>query len=202
MIDERFSAYLDGEATPAETEAVWSELNRNPALREAWGRQHWLRSLLRDADTTAAYDAGLAARVGRALDTGAEEGSERVVPMTPRRRWRAAASLAAAASVVGAVLLVTEPLGVDSGEPAAAVVADAEMESTDESVMPEQEEQAIVTVADSGRSPDRWTVSDPDVADQLNGYLLEHNGLARGYGMSGATPSLLRVATYGQGSNR
>lgn len=200
MIDERFSAYLDGEATPEETEAVWSGLERDPALREAWGRQHWLRSLLRDADSSAAYDQDFALRVGQALDADSR-GPEKVVPLTPRRRWRAAASLAAAASIVGAVMLVAEPLGSD-GEPAVSVVADAETGSADESAEAETNEQPAVTVADSGPSPDHWTVSDPDVADQLNGYLLEHNGLARGYGMSGATPSLLRVATYGQGSNR
>lgn len=200
MIDERFSAYLDGETTPAETEAVWSDLNRDPALRETWGRQHWLRSLLRDSESSAAYDRDFATRVGRALDADSG-GSEKVVPLTPRRRWRTAASLAAAASVVGAVMLVAEPLGGD-GESTVTVVADAETEIVDEPVITETEEQPTVTVADSGQSPDHWTVSDPDVADQLNGYLLEHNGLARGYGMSGATPSLLRVATYGQGSNR
>lgn len=200
MIDERFSAYLDGEATPEETEAVWSDFNRDPALREAWGRQHWLRSLLRDADSSAAYDRDFALRVDRALDTNARE-SEKVVPMTPRRRWRTAASLAAAASVIGAVMLVAEPLGGD-GEPAVTVAAGAETGVADEPAAPGTDGRTAVTVADSSQAPDHWTVSDPDVADQLNGYLLEHNGLARGYGMSGATPSLLRVATYGQGSNR
>lgn len=43
-----------------------------------------------------------------------------------------------------------------------------------------------------------WSVSDPGLRDELNGYLVDHNGMARGYGLSGTTPALVRVATYGQ----
>ena len=45
---------------------------------------------------------------------------------------------------------------------------------------------------------DHWSVSDPAVRDELNGYLVDHNGMARGYGMSSTTPALVRVAAYGQ----
>lgn len=45
---------------------------------------------------------------------------------------------------------------------------------------------------------DQWSVSDPALRDELNGYLVDHNGMARGYGLSGTTPALVRVATYGQ----
>lgn len=208
MIDERFSAYLDGEASPSETEAVLSEMDRDPGLRAAWGRQHWLRSALRDADTAAAYDSGFADRVARAIDDDDRGPSrrDRVVPFPARRRWRAAASLAAAASVVGAVLLVAEPLGRDTGIPAVGGTTlagdDAAGPAVAVSGTSGGETRAAVNVARSNRAADHWSVSDPAVEDQLNGYLLEHNGLARGYGMSGATPSFLRVATYGQDTQR
>lgn len=45
---------------------------------------------------------------------------------------------------------------------------------------------------------DHWSVSDPAVRDELNGYLADHNGMARGYGMPSATPALVHVAAYGQ----
>ncbi|HET7314866.1 sigma-E factor negative regulatory protein [Salinisphaera sp.] len=45
---------------------------------------------------------------------------------------------------------------------------------------------------------DHWSVSDPAVRDELNGYLVDHNGMARAYGMSSTTPALVRVAAYGQ----
>jgi len=59
------------------------------------------------------------------------------------------------------------------------------------------------TTADRGRSSmegpaDHWSVSDPALEEELNSYLVEHNGLARGYGLSGTTPAFVRVATYGQ----
>ena len=50
----------------------------------------------------------------------------------------------------------------------------------------------------SDASADHWSVSDPAVRDELNGYLVDHNGMARGYGMSSTTPALVRVAAYGQ----
>ncbi|MES1944365.1 Anti sigma-E protein RseA [Salinisphaera sp. PC39] len=209
MIDERFSAYLDGEASPSEAEAVLSEMGRDPGLRAAWGRQQWLRSALRDVDTEAAYDPGFAERVARAIDDAGESPAraDRVVSFPARRRWRTAASLAAAASVVGAVLLVAEPLGRDSsGMPDAGGTTlagdDAGVPAVAVSGTPAGETRAAVNVARSNRAADHWSVSDPAVEDQLNGYLLEHNGLARGYGMSGATPSFLRVATYGQDTQR
>lgn len=214
MMDERFSAYLDGETSPAETEAVWSELSRDPALRNAWGRQHWLRGVLRDADVSTAYDPDFAARVGRLLDATAPAESVGGAFAAPRRRWRAAASLAMAASIVGVVLLVSEPLG-DGGDGAATLVAAANKKTETTAAARETETAAstaeprpaadtreATTVTESRRTAAHWSVSDPDVEEQLNGYLLEHNGLARSYGMSGATPSFLRVATYGRSGNR
>src|SRR5699024_9294215 len=45
----------------------------------------------------------------------------------------------------------------------------------------------------------QWQVSDPALANRLNGFLVEHNGLARGYGLGATTPGFVRVATsYGQ----
>lgn len=194
MIDERFSAYLDGEASPEETEAVLAALGRDPQLRAAWGRQHWLRSALRDADASADYDPAFAERVRHVLDADEAQTARRrrVVPFRARSRWRTVAGLAAAASVTGAVLLVSEPLGngdagINDAAPAAVTAA----------------AETAGTVADARSRPvDHWSVSDPTVEDRLNGYLLEHNGLARGYGMSGATPSFLRVATYGQDTSQ
>lgn len=45
---------------------------------------------------------------------------------------------------------------------------------------------------------DHWSVSDPTLANRLNDFLVEHNGLARGYGLGATTPAFVRVATYGQ----
>lgn len=46
---------------------------------------------------------------------------------------------------------------------------------------------------------DHWSVTSPALANRLNDLLVEHNGLARGYGLGATTPAFVRVATYGQG---
>lgn len=47
---------------------------------------------------------------------------------------------------------------------------------------------------------DHWSVSDPDVRSELNGYLAYHDGMSRGYGMPGKSPSMMHAAAYGQGA--
>lgn len=208
MIDERFSAYLDGEASPEEVEAVLSALGRDPELRAAWGRQHWLRSALRDADTSASYDPGFAERVRAALeaDEAAPAARARVLPFGRRRSWSAAAGLAAAASVVGVMLLAPQSLGPGDADPGTTVTGDPAMTTASSAGDPATTAVASAgegaAVADARQQAERVSVSDPNVQDRLNGYLLEHNGLARGYGLSGATPTFLRVATHGQDAGR
>ncbi|MDA3921535.1 MAG: sigma-E factor negative regulatory protein [Salinisphaera sp.] len=59
--------------------------------------------------------------------------------------------------------------------------------------------QAVADTQSVSQGPaDHWSVSDPALQDELNGYLVDHNGMSRGYGLSGTTPALVRVATYGQ----
>ena len=57
---------------------------------------------------------------------------------------------------------------------------------------------ADTAASDASGTADHWSISDPALESELNGYLVEHNGLARSYGMSGTTPAFVRVATYGQ----
>ncbi len=42
----------------------------------------------------------------------------------------------------------------------------------------------------------RWSVSDPALRRELNGYLIQHNGLARNFGLSASTPTFVHAATY------
>lgn len=67
------------------------------------------------------------------------------------------------------------------------------LSSTAGSARPVAQTQAV-----NQGAADHWSVSDPGLRDELNGYLVDHNGMARGYGLSGTTPALVRVATYGQ----
>jgi negative regulator of sigma E activity len=224
-MNEQFSAFLDGEATRDEADSVISALLRDDQLRESWGRQHWLRTTLRahNGETAVPLDCSFADRVMEAIADDKPEGvvnTRRVVPMrvAARRRWRSMAGLAAVASAAGIVMLVSNPLQRDSasGTPgqtvastaassaagaatgsSAATAADAMVASND--LSSDMLRQAGPSEAAVQRGPaDHWSVSDPALEDELNGYLVEHNGLARGYGMSGTTPGFVRVATYGQ----
>lgn len=219
MINEKISAYLDGEATPQEVENTTAALLRDPALRGELGRQHWLRHALRDSRPLA-LDAGFSSRVLAGLDAQDEAPVQRsnVAAFRPRKvstpRWyRQAAGLAVAASVIGAVVLVSNPLDEPSplddsqalqSQNAAPVQQAATFPAATQQVALQQQQRspAATSVQTQQAAADHWAVSDPDLQDQLNGYLLEHDGLARGYGLSGATPSLVRVATYRQVSDR
>ncbi len=215
MINEQLSAYLDGEASPQETDNLIAALKRDADLRDAFSRQHWLRHALREARPVQP-DAGFSARVLARLDEqpaeqqALEQTHTNVVsiprgdkPARAARRWqRPTAGLAIAASVVGALVLVGNPLTqVDdtapSGEAALAFTQPANLQTAGVG-----SSQQVASASQAARvpPPDHWAVSDPALEDQLNGYLLEHDGVARGYGLSSATPtSLVRVATYGTG---
>jgi len=215
MINEQLSAYLDGEASAEETDNLVAALKRDPALRDTYSRQQWLRHALRDSQpVTLSVD--ISARVMASLEDDSlttekphpsvvsmpsQSGAQKQAPKSSR--WhRPAAGLAIAASVVGAMVLVTDPLG-DPQTPGqtveqltqpvnlqpSAVAQSAQTGQTRQVAL--QPQRAVVAPAD------HWAVSDPALEDQLNGYLIEHDGVARGYGLSGATPSLMRVATYG-----
>ncbi|MES1930057.1 anti sigma-E protein RseA [Salinisphaera dokdonensis CL-ES53] len=218
-MNEQFSAFLDGEATRDEADSVISALLRDNQLRDSWGRQHWLRTTLRahSGEVAVPLDRDFSSRVMAAISEDKPESvaARRVVPMrvAARRRWRSMAGLAAVASAAGIVLLVSNPLqrdGAGGTSPGATVAANASPVSSatadDAGEMVASNELSSDMLRKAGPSnaaiqqgpADHWSVSDPDLEDELNGYLVEHNGLARGYGMSGTTPGFVRVATYGQ----
>lgn len=214
MLDEQLSEFIDGECDADAAGRALAALLQDPDRRAAWQRQLWLREALRGEAPP--LDIGFADRVASALD-GEGAAAGKVVSMHRRgkRRWRAGAGLATAASLAAGVLLVGNLL--QQGEhqvletrlaaaPAAGIAGangGAENATAGSAAVDSAAGLAtpVHTVAYSGAS-DHWTVSDPAVANQLNGYLIEHNGVARGYGLAGATPSFLRVATYGQRGNR
>lgn len=221
-MNERFSAFLDNEATRDEADSVISALLRDETLRESWSRQHWLRTMLRahSGEAVAAPDPEFSARVMRAIaadgqhETGAAvppAASARAFGKRPRRHWRSMAGLAAVASATGFVLLVSNPLQRDGGTgtpPAASPTASIALADAGATGAPRVEDGQIVASNDLGgaaaraaqdQAPaDHWAVSDPALEDELNSYLVEHNGLSRGYGLSATTPASVRVATYGQ----
>lgn len=255
-MNEQLSAFLDGESSRDETDAVISGLLRDEALRDSWSRQHWIRTTLRAhaSETVVDMDAGFSHRVMHAIANDSHvETVSTVVPMhvatPPRvrtRRWRGVAGMGMAAAVAGIVFMSGSPLLRQGGsdtrtartegtmptasgrESRVADVSSASSERgfasqgwndrlADFSTMTPQSASMRRVVASmgsamgvssadaravstAGDAADHWSVSDPAVRDELNGYLVDHNGMARGYGMSSTTPGYVRVATYGQGA--
>lgn len=222
-MNEQFSAFLDSEATRDEADSVVNALLRDERLRDSWTRQHWVRTVLRTpaGETPIALDldVGFSGRVMQAIHAESDMQSDafaasvalpetRLRPARRRRGWRSMAGMAAAASATGFVLLVSNPVQQDAATDAATTrVASAGAGATAQVVASATlGGDAIDTTADAAANrtgtirgaADHWAVSDPALANQLNGYLVEHNGLARGYGLAATTPGFVRVATYGQ----
>lgn len=219
-MNEQFSAFLDNEATRDEVDSVVNALLRDERSRDSWTRQHWLRTVLRTpaGEMPVAPDTGFASRVmqgihGEAGMPAAESAigagsAHPVMRGARRRRWRSLAGVAVAASATGFVLLANNPLqqeiatdatptrvasasGAGAATQAAQVVASTALNGG-------MVDAPAAQVSAFQGAADHWAVSDPALADQLNGYLVEHNGLARGYGLAATTPGFVRVATYGQ----
>lgn len=146
-----------------------------------------------------------------------------------RRRghhWRNMAGLAVAASAAGVALFATQPLQqlMTPGTALPAAVQASTVAAASSDAMPDLHFETVAT-ADTDNSGfdtpwqmangfvrnvaarvdkaqaavDHWSVSSPALANRLNDLLVEHNGLARGYGLGATTPAFVRVATYGQG---
>lgn len=237
-MNEKFSAFLDNEATRDEIDAVVGELLRDESLRESWTRQHWVRTTLRSSDTelAAPVDVDFSKRVMNAISVGEQAESsgstgrsDRVISIhkaRSHRRWRGVAGLAAAASVAGIVVLAGGPFlssgngarnhvatagqqaargqgtGTAASTPDHALTGTLRGQLADFSYIPESG-PSVRTVAMNTparhATTNQWSVSDPAVRNELNGYLADHNGMARGYGMYMTTPALVRMAAYRQG---
>lgn len=235
-MDEKFSAFLDNEATGDEVDSVIGSLLRDESLRISWTRQHLIRDTLRGpaGDLPLALDMNFAERVMQAVrdeDIMADvDGDHPTVVSMPhrasRRRWRTVTGFAVAASAVGIALFVTQPMHVGTGTTPATITA-----STQSSPFTDANSPGATTVAATGMgnvnaadtsgsltdsmvqnvaayvdaaqdAADRWHVSNQILANRLNGYLVEHSGLARGFGLGATKPGFVRVATYGQDSAR
>lgn len=145
-----------------------------------------------------------------------------------RRRWHNMTGLAVAASAAGVAFFVMQPMQRLSTTPAPQAATTqqtatlgtgpATVATADTGDAPELHFATaaaseggydtpwdwagglVRSVASRGaESADHWAVSDPTLASRLNDFLVEHNGLARGYGLGATTPGFVRVATYGQG---
>lgn len=178
MLDEQFSALLDGELGPEERARMLERIKRDPNLKAVWSRQHLLRAALRN-QLTAAADAGFADRLMARLQS--EIAPSKVVDLMSRlppvaaampvavaaprslRRWGVGFALAASAALAAIALSPLSPLGT---------------------------EQTTVQVAAQEQN---WSQVNEETARELNDYLLDHHNAAASYGFA-ATSGYARLA--------
>lgn len=223
-MDERFSATLDNEASRDDVDAAITAALTEPEVRACWTRQYWVRAALQTTpgEPQPRLDADFADRVMAALPAGdrvtasaeepAVDETANVISLSSRRRhgshraaWRSGLGAAAAASVVGIVVFAYAPFGTydsargtdDRGNNTMAIQSmTAGMMKTVARRKSRQSVSASEGHEPRGRSDTRWSVSNPALRRELNSYLVEHHNLARNFGFSASTESLVQAAAY------
>ncbi|HHC71280.1 MAG TPA: hypothetical protein ENK54_00135 [Thiotrichales bacterium] len=182
-IDEQISALLDGELAAGESELLLKRLERDPGLRERWGRYQLISDTL-NGHLPERVDMALADRVMAAIEEEPvwHEPSAGRNPLSMRLA-KPVAGLAIAASVAVVTLAGVESLrNGNGGQKAPAVVAEV---------------QRAPTPAGSFTyvSGTRWRAAGPEVQAKLNGYLVNHTEYSGSSNLQGMFP-YARVAGY------
>lgn len=173
---EKLSALLDGELETSEiVQTVKQTANESP-MREAWGRYHLIRDVMRgQLDSLAAP--GLAESVSSRLK------SEPSI-LVPRRRsgikvkaTRWVAGMAVAASVAAVAIVGVRSFGPDQGS------------------APQLFAQSVETADYLRNDGIRWKAVSTDVENDLNMYLVQHSEFTPTTGMNGVM-SYVRFVGY------
>ncbi len=139
---QRLSAAMDGALTLSELEQVLDDVERDPALADAWSRYHRIGEHLRGAHSAEAIEVGfdansIATRVAQAIAEDAVQPEQTVKNGHPVH-WALAASIAMAAVVS---VLVWQTIELTPSSPAEVAVVDtaplsARTESTSNPLLP------------------------------------------------------------------
>jgi sigma-E factor negative regulatory protein RseA len=172
QIREQMSALLDGELPRSEIGLLVRRMERDPALRQAFGNYVLAGELLRSPGGMTASP-GFAARVSAALDQDAPlaGGVPAPEPQAPRRWLRPAAGVAVAAGAALAAVLLVRP------DPDAARLVAVQA--------PSGVPTSVVSLPAGGSSPT------PAVNQRLAGYLMAHGQYATPIGRRAAWSNAL-----------
>jgi len=172
MNSESLSALLDGECSPSELDHLLGQMDRDPALRERFGRMALSQELRRGARVSR-VPADFADRVMAALPARPDA---TLVRLPARWSWQPLAGLAAAAAVGAVAVLVIKPdPGAGPADPAIATPAVAE--------------------APAPADDRRMAELDDENARQLRNYLMAYSQSRAQQGMGG-TLGYARYAAY------
>lgn len=161
-LNEKISAFMDGDLAEHEARQVIEEMKRNPASRVCWGRYHLIGDALKN-NLPGAIKHDLAARISKAIDT------EPALPVTlvPRKKttlmsslFKPLAGLAVAASVA-AVAVVSFDMGGTGSTAGAQKIAAVQMP------VDQHPPAALVSVP--------LVVDEAAVQSRLENYLVNHS---------------------------
>jgi negative regulator of sigma E activity len=193
MSEESLSALVDGECSNTDLSQLLDNIDRSPALKDRWSRMCLMREARRGTRIEAAH-LQFASRVMAALDQVQPEAAV-VVPLKAKaappkvvaspRPWRPLVGLAAAASLIGAVVLVIwqqgapVPAGAIPVAPPSVVAAIDSRAEAKGAITP-----AVSTGADT-RGDLQWSSLDRASAQELGGYLIDYSSYRSTQGMGG-----------------
>lgn len=170
---DKISAFMDGEAAPAEAQQALSRLRQDAGLREAWDRFHLVGDALRgDLRGEPLLGDAFLARLRERLD------AEPTV-VAPRRRWRTAGftALAVAASLAFVTVAVRVAMPERSGAPG----------------------QEVAQAAPEAGSAQ---VAKAPIPAQVNDYLQAHHEFSPHSALQGVAPYVRSVSATHDGNRR
>ncbi len=172
---EQLSAFIDDELPAAEAQLLLARLERDERLRAACETYHLAGECLRGG-LAAVHARSLSARVMAALD------SEPLPARTPQMpRWLKTGSGLAVAATVAVVAILG--LQQQAGQPLPS------------EVVPALAETGTQTVNYANFRPASWSQGQPEVQNQLNRYLLQHNEHVAPQSVQGMLP-YVHIAAY------
>ena len=201
MNNESLSAWIDDACSHDERRPCLDNLLASEEARASLARYQLIGAAMRGQPCAST---GFAEKVSAALQAEpTHQGSSKVISLDARRMartgWAAQPRVgtALAASVAVAAVAMVVGLGSFSGDDAPVLVArdagPAQQRAVANGVVP-----AVAQRSQAGATQRvQWNQVDPATAEQLNGYLLNHNRFrsAPGQGVGG-TLGYARVATY------
>lgn len=173
---ETLSALVDGQLAGQSLTRTIRHLTSDEQARTDFLRYQQASDLMRGytrgiQTTPADFTQRVSAAIENEPAHQAPSRTARVLEM-PRQFWKQASGFALAASMGALVVVgVMDNAAVQTGAPTNYVEAEAS----------------------TGTASNRWTVTEPEVEDRLNNYLVDHNEYAGGAGMF----SYGRVVSYG-----
>ena len=187
-LNEQVSACMDGELHATETELLLRRLATDPAVRARWERYHLISDALKN-NLPRHFSRDIPTRVRNAIDR--EPAPQRRLTLTTL--LKPAIGFAVAASVAALAIFSVQTLNRDTQPPARAQLPPAPVAVTSTlSAVPTVPAQ---TVSATGT---RWDRTQPEVAERLNTYLLNHSGHADTAGMQAVLP-YVRIVGYDEG---